>query len=345
MRATYKDIADQARVSTATVSHVLRGTRFVSPDIRRAVLEASESLDYVPNRVASNLRSSSTRSIGFITTELTNPVYAEMAVAAESVLRERGYTMMISNTFNELERERAYIETMAEHRVDGLLLTSVQTGGEAWRWLNRLGTPFVLLNRRFSDFEAPYVGVDNVEGMHEVVEHLVKLGHRRIGFVGGFSHSSAARDRHLGYLEAHRSHGIEVEPELYFEGRYDIQSGTEGAAYLLSLPERRRPTAIAAANDLLAFGVLAWARDHWIEVPRSLSVTGFDDMEMSGLNFVGLTTVKQPRKKMAKIAADMLARQIDGLSLEEVAVTLPCELIVRDSVAPPGGVPSGKRGG
>lgn len=308
----------------------------MSPEIRRLVLEVAESLDYVPNRVASNLRSSSTRSIGFITTELTNPVYAEMSVAAESVLREHGYTMMISNTFNEQVRERAYIETMAEHRVDGLLLTSVQAGGEAWRWLSRLRIPFVLLNRKFSDFEAPYVGVDNIAGMQEVVEHLMSLGHRRIGFVGGFSHSSAARDRYLGYLEAHRSGGNEVDSGLYFEGRYDIQSGVEGAAYLLSLPERQRPTAIAAANDLLALGVLDWSRDKGIEVPGELSVTGFDDMEMAGLNFIGLTTVKHPRRRMAEIAAGMLIRQIDGLPLEEEVVTLPCDMIVRESVAPPG---------
>lgn len=337
MKATYKDIAERASVSTATVSHVLRGTRFVSPDIRRAVLEAAEELDYVPNGIASGLRRQSTRTIGFITSELTNPVYAEMAVAAESVLRERGYTVVISNTFNELDRERAYIETMAERRVDGLLLTSVQLESETWRWLEKRRIPFVLMNRRFADYSAPYVGVDNVGGMRAVVDHLISVGHRRIGFIGGFAHSSSAQDRHCGYVEAHRSRGLEVDSALYFEGTYDIRSGEEGADYLLSLPKDRRPTAIACANDLSALGVIAWAKDHGIHVPEGLSVTGFDNAEIAKLNFVGLTTVKQPRKRMGKLAADMIAKLIDDVPFKRESIVLPCELIVRNSTAPPGG--------
>jgi LacI family transcriptional regulator len=336
-RATYKDIAERAKVSTATVSHALKGTRHVSQEVRDAVLEAARSLEYVPNGVAAGLRRQSTRSIGFVTTELTNPVYAEMAVAAEGVLRERGYTVMISNTFNEPERERAYIEGMAERRVDGLLLTSVQVESETWRWLERLKVPFVLLNRRFADYEAPYVGVDNLGGTRSVVEYLVSLGHRRIGFIGGFAHSSSARDRYHGYLEAHGSRGLEVAPELFCEGSYDVRSGVEGAGRLFSLPEERRPTAIVAANDLTAFGVLAWAKEHGVGVPEELSVTGFDNSEMAKLNFVGLTTVKQPRKRMGEAAARMLLRQIDDGALEARSVVLPCELIVRESTGPPPG--------
>ncbi len=337
MRATYKDIAERANVSTATVSHVLRGTRFVSPDVHRAVLEAAEELDYVPNGIASGLRRQSTRTIGFITSELTNPVYAEMAVAAESMLRERGYTVVISNTFNELDRERAYIETMAERRVDGLLLTSVQMESQTWRWLEKRRIPFVLMNRRFADYSAPYVGVDNVGGMRAVVDHLISNGHRRIGFIGGFPHSSSARDRHRGYVEAHESRDMEPDPKLYFEGSYDIRSGEEGVDRLLSLPEDQRPTAIACANDLSALGVMAWAKDHGVRIPEELSVTGFDNAEVAGLNFIGLTTVKQPRKRMGKLAADMIARLIDGAPLERESIVLPCELIVRESTTVPGG--------
>lgn len=337
MRATYKDIAERAKVSTATVSHVLRSTRFVSDDVSQAVLEAAKELDYVSNEIASGLRLQSMRTIGFITSELTNPVYAEMAVAAESVLRERGYTVVISNSFNELARERAYIETMTERRVDGLLLTSVQIESDTWRWLNRCQIPFVLMNRRFADYNAPYVGVDNFGGMRSVVDHLISMGHHRIGFISGLSHSSSARDRYYGYLEAHQSRGVDADPELYFEGSYEVTSGQAGAEYLLSFPRKQRPTAIACANDLSALGVMSWAKDHSVDVPGELSVTGFDNSEVAKFNFVGLTTVKQPRKKMGKLAANMLIELINGSPLETESIVLPCELIVRGSTASPRG--------
>lgn len=335
MGATYKDIARRAKVSTATVSHVLRGTRFVSPKVREAVLTAANDLEYVPNAIASGLRRQSMHTVGFITTELTNPVYAEMAVAAEEVLRESGYTVVISNTFNELERERAYIDTMVERRVDGLLLTSVQFESDTWRLLTKRKLPFVLLNRRFSDYATPYVGVDNLGGMYALVKHLFSLGHRRIGFISGLSHSSSARDRYNGYLQAHREQGLTVDPILFFEGHYDIQSGINGAHHLLSLPEDRRPTAIACANDLSAFGVLSWAEEQGIKVPEQLSVTGFDNMEIASLSFASLTTVEQPRRKMGRIAAEMLLNLINNDALETNSIVLPCKLIMRDTTAPP----------
>lgn len=337
MGITYKDIAEAANVSTATVSHVLRKTRHVRPEIRQKVLKAAESLDYVPNRVASGLRQQSTRSIGFITAQLTNPVYAEMAVAAENVLQEHGYSVMISNTFNDIEREEAYVKAMAEHRVDGLLLTSIQMESLTWRWLIKYKLPFVLLNRRFTGFDAPFVGVDNGSGMYDIVDYLISLGHRRIGFIGGFSHSSAARDRYLGYVKAMHSHNLGIDPALYFEGRYDIQSGVEGAACLLALPSDCRPTAIAAVNDLSAFGVLAWASEHGVEVPEELSVTGFGNSELSGLHFIGLTTADQPHKTMGGVAADMLSKIIDGVPLAAKSIILPCQMVTRGSVARPGG--------
>lgn len=220
-------------------------------------------------------------------------------MAADSVLRKRSYMVAISNSFNELAREKAYIETMVERRVDGLLLTSVQIESETWRWLNRCQIPFVLMNRRFANYSTPYVGVDNLGGMLSVVDHLISMGHHRIGFISGLSHSSSARNRYYGYLEAHQSQGMDVDPELYFEGRYEVTSGQAGAEYLLSLPEKQRPTAIVCANELSALGVMSWAKDHSVGVPGELSVTGFDNSEVAKFYFVGLTTVKQPREKWA----------------------------------------------
>lgn len=335
-RVSYKDIAEKAGVSTATVSHVLNGTRYVTPELKQRVLTVVEELGYVPNNVASSLRRRYTNTVGFITTELTNPFYAEIAVAAELVLREHGYMLLISNTFNEIERERVYVKAMLSHQVDGLLFTSVQMESHTWRLLQSMQVPFVLINRRFAGYDAPYVGVDNMGAMQHLVEHLISLGHTRIGFIGGFPHSSSARDRYRGYRRALERHHIAWDPDLLCEGRYDFQSGIEGAERLLTLPPSKRPTAIACANDLMALGVIDWASRNGLEVPRQLSVTGFDDIEVAGIEPISLTTARQPRAEMGRIAAQLLLELIMGHQPQERSVMLPCDIVVRKSTAPPG---------
>jgi len=195
--------------------------------------------------------------------------------------------------------------------------------------------PFVLINRRFAGYHAPYVGVDNAGAMKGLVLHLVSLGHRRIGYIGGFPHSSSARDRYRGFLEAMRESGLEIDQDLCSEGRYDFQSGYEGAHRLLALPPEKRPTAVACANDLMALGVMDWATRNGLRVPEDLSVTGFDDIEVAGLEAISLTTARQPRAEMGRVAAAMLLDLISGQQLQREEVVLTCELVVRRSTAPP----------
>lgn len=339
---SYRDLAARAGVSIATVSHVIRGTRNVSDQVRERVERAIAEFNYHPNALARGLRAKSTKTIGLITTEVTNPFYSEIAVAAETELTGSGYTVLIGNILlGDLAlkdgKEHDYVNLFLERRVDGLLLTSVHLDSPIGEWLNGQGVPFVLLNRRLRNAVTDYVGVDNRGGMYAATEHLLKLGHRRIGFVGGFGYSSSAQDRLAGYQSALRSYGIKPAEKMIFEGDYDLAGGYAGAKRLLSLPRRQRPTAICAANDLLAFGVMDYALSAGFEIPTELSVTGFDNLDLSRIAPLSLTTVHQPNREMGRAAARLLVQRIEtAMPHDPMVIELPCELIVRKTTARPG---------
>lgn len=340
--ASYHDIADLAGVSIATVSRVIHGGNNVSPELTMRVKQAMERLNYTPNIIARSLRKKATKSIGIVTTELTNPFYSDITVAAENFLMDHGYMALVCNTFNDPEKEEAYIRALLERRVDGLIFTSARFEGGAWQRLKNTAVPFVLVNRRSADIDTDYVGVDNVGGMRTVIEHLIDLGHRRIGYIGGFLYSSSARDRRRGYRATLSAHDIPPDDDLCFDGNYDIESGIEGARHLLSLPKKKRPTAIAAANDYMAFGAMDYATKAGFRLPQDLSVTGFDDLRLSGLAPFSLTSVRQPREEMGRAAAKTLLQRIEDETDDKTQIIeYPCDLIVRETTQPPRGVRGG----
>lgn len=337
---SYREIASHAGVSVATVSHAIRGTRHVSPEIKQRVMETVEKFNYHPNALARGLRAQSTKTIGIISTEVTNPFYSEITVAAEAELMARGYTVLIGNVLlddraSEECKEQEYVKIFLEHRVDGLLFTSAHLESTIGPWLHRQQVPFVLLNRRFRDVNADYVGVDNLGGMRAAAEHLIQLGHRRIGFIGGFSYSSSAQDRLAGYQSALQAHSIPLREELLFEGEYDLESGYAGAKKFLSMSQLERPTAICATNDLAALGVMDYAMSAGFHIPQDLSVTGFDDLQISRIAPVSLTTVHQPVREMGQAAAELLLQRIENPEVDAKVIVLPCELIIRQTTAAP----------
>jgi LacI family transcriptional regulator, galactose operon repressor len=272
---------------------------------------------------------------------VTNPFYSEITVAAEAELMEHGYTALIGNILlgdrkSEECTEENYVKTFLEHRVDGLLFTSTHLDSTIGELLGKQDVTFVLLNRRFRSLSTNYVGVDNVGGMRAATDHLIKLGHRRIGFVGGFSYSSSAQDRFKGYLSALEAHGIESQAGLFVEGDYDLDSGHKAANQLLSLPTESRPTAICAANDLLALGIIDYAINDGLRIPDDLSITGFDDIPLARIAPIGLTTVRQPLRELGCAAARLLVDRIErSNSDKQTNIVLPCELVVRKTTMSP----------
>ncbi len=334
--ATLRDVASTAGVSISTVSCVINRTKYVSPELTSRVEEAIKVLDYQPNELARGLRTNQTCTLGLVTSDITNPYFAEMARGVEDRAERDDYTVFLCNTDAEPRREAKYVQRLLSRQVEGIIFTSLRQDDEIVKRLVTDGFPVVLINRWVPEVEADYVGTDNVRGAIRATEYLIALGHTRIGFIGGAALSSSSSDRREGYLQALTKAGLSVEPELMLEGDLKQKGGYAAARRLLSLP--KLPTAIFAANDLMALGVMEVAAERGVRIPEELSLIGYDDNPICALPGIELTTIRQPAYEMGKLAAELLLEKFRlGSNKDWVPrqVTLRSELVVRRTTAPP----------
>lgn len=328
--ATIKDIAKKAGVSVATVSYVINNTRWVNEDKRRRVLEAIKELNYVPNAVARGLRVQKSNAISFIVSDITNPFYPDLAKACESVAQAHGYTVNVINTDDERHKMSEALKQLRGGRVDGAVITSaLPDDREEIQQLLELGYPIVLASRLIEDLPVDSVAADNKRGAMMAINYLIGLGHRKIAFVNGVQGSYINKTRTEGYLQAMEEAGLEVCPEWLTSGKAKYEASYETARMLLELPPSKRPTAILNLTDLGAFGVLDAAKDMGVSVPDDLAVIGFDDLFISGLRNIQLTTIRIPRLEMGKLATEMLFNRMENKDAEKQTVIMPVELVVR----------------
>lgn len=334
--ATLRDVARAAGVSISTASCVVNHTKFVSPELTRRVEEAVKALSYRPNELARGLRTNQTYTLGLVTSDITNLYFAELARGVEDRAERDDYTVFLCNTDAEPRREAKYVQRLLSRQVDGIIFTSVRQDDTIVRKLVEDGFPVVLINRRIDGVETDYVGTDNVRGATRATEYLLALGHRRIGFIGGAALSSASSDRREGYLQAMAKAGLSVEPELMLDGDLRQKSGYAAARRMLMLPHP--PTAVFAANDLMALGVMEVAAEMGKRIPEDLSLVGYDDNQIAALPEVQLTTVRQPAYEMGQLAAEILLEKLRPASRKDWVprhITLRSELVVRRTTAPP----------
>jgi LacI family transcriptional regulator len=333
VRVTIQDVARHAEVSPMTVSRVVNASPHVSPETRRRVEAAIQDLGYVPNRLAQSLIRRRTKAIGLIVPDVANPFFTLLVRGAEEVAWRSGYHVILSNTQADLERERGYVEDMLAFRVDGVVIAPVDDRSRSnLRLLVRNAVPFVLVDRSVAGFRADVVQGDSVAGAGQLVEHLVALGHRRVGMVTESLEVSTSRDRVAGYRRALEEAGIDAAPELVVVGETatDPRGGHEGALALLDLPDP--PTAILAVNNVLAVGVVEAARERRLEVPRDLAVVCFDDIELVSRLYPFLTVMAQPAQTFGTLAMQLLLDRIaGGGEARPRTVVLPAELTVRAS--------------
>jgi len=331
---TIKDVARLADVSTATVSHVINDTRYVSDELRTRVLDAMEELDYRPNVLAQGLRGGETHTIGLIVPDNSNPFFAEVSRVVEDVGFERGYSVILCNTGDDLERERAYIDVLIAKQVDGIIFIAAGDHHEHLDVLTRRGTPLVIADRDVRQAEADVVLVNNERGGFEATSHLLELGHRRVGCIAGPSEATPSADRVRGYERALREAGVPVRPDLTQQGDFRYQGGELAADRLLD--RNVRPTAIFACNDLMAIGALRAIRKAGLRVPQDVSVVGYDDIPLAPAMSPALTTVAQPVEQLGSISIDLLLSRIeDGSPREAKRVVLDTTLVIRSSTAAP----------
>lgn len=331
---TIREVATHAGVSIGTVSHVLNDTTPVKDDLRRRVLETIRVLGYKPNKLARGFRRNQTNLLGMVIPDIVNPFFPALVRGAEDGAHQESYNLVLCNTDNDPEKETQYLEELRDHRMAGVIL--IPAGNtEINTLVNETldGTPIVCLDRQPPFWSGDSVAVDNEKGSATATEYLLKLGHRNIAMISGPHHVSSAVERKEGFRAAMRKQRVTIEPGYIQEGQYSRISGYEKTRILLSL--RPRPTAIFAANDLMAYGALAAIREAGLDCPGDVSLVGFDDLELSEFMDPPLTTVAQPMYQMGAKGVDLLMRRIEGARKPAVHLTLATEMKVRRSVETP----------
>lgn len=307
---TIKDIARLAGVSTATVSRVINDYPGVREKTRIRVKKVIDKFGYQRNILARKLVTKKTSIIGVVLSDITNPFYSEIARGIEDEARKWGYTVIFGSTDNTREIQKEYVNLFREQRVDGIIFASVALQDPDVEKLFKEDVPFVLVNRKLDTIKTDFVVLDNVKGAYMAAEHLIKLGHKRIGFICGPLNYSTGVDRLRGYKEALRKYNIEEYPELVKSGNFRQESGYRAFKEFMSM--KSPPTAVFASNDFMALGVLEAALELGIRIPEDIALVGFDDINFASFKFVSLTTVAQRKYEMGAKGIQLLIKKIES---------------------------------
>ncbi len=332
MPTTSKDVAKRAGVSIATVSRVINASPSVSARTRRKVLRAIKAHNYQPNRTAQRLRAKRSRVLGVIISDIENPFFTSVVRGIEDLAYERGYSLVLCNSDEDREKEWLYIDVMRAEGVAGVILASTAQANSHLRNLTAHGIPVVAIDRRINDRRVDSVLVANAEGAFQAVEHLLRLGHRRIGMIS-MRYIATGRERRAGYLRALRKYGVRASGRLISLGIAKPEGGYACAQRLLRL--KPRPTALFVDNNMMMLGALTAMYDSALRIPDDLSVVGFDDMLWAPLLQPPLTVVAQPTYELGRKAAEHLLERLDQPNRPVVHVQLTPKFIIRASTNQP----------
>lgn len=339
--ATLADVAREAGVHPGTASRALKSDsngRVAATTVRR-VLAAADKLGYQPNTFARGLRTRRSFNVGLLIPDLTNPLFPPIVRGVEEVLRPRGLIALVTNTDNDQARAHQLFTALQARQCDGFVLATAHRQDSLVELAARLGVPAVLVNRSTDRKLLPAVAGDEAGGIAEAVAHLVALGHRRITHIAGPQDTSTGFIRHRTFIDAIDRFGLSAtDCPVVLAAAYSDDAGLRAVAELPT--DERRPTAIMAANDLLALGAIDALRAQGRDCPRDVSVVGFNDMPYLARVSPALTTIRLPKREMGVQAARLLIERIDDSSSSDARlILLPCPLIVRESTAPPPAYP------
>lgn len=329
-RVTIQQVAEHAGVSKSTVSLIIRGSSSISEATRQKVMNSIRELGYVYDRVAANLRSQHSTSVGVIISDIANPFFSELLIGVHEELEKEGFTVLLGTSFENMEKQKNLLATMIEHRVSGIILSpvsgrSIDTLHQVQQW----GIPIVIAGKNPQGIDCDFVGTDNVKGAQMAVNHLLQKGHQRIAFLGGVPDSETRKEREQGYRNAFRQAHLDVDESLLLYGSATSEGGYDAAQRLLRLPER--PTAVFCYNDVVAFGVMLCLKEHGIVPGRDMAVVGFDNLKEGTMFEPSLTTVSSSPRLIGARSANLLNQRIKGLEGEPIRIVLQPELVVRNS--------------
>ncbi len=327
--ANIYDVAKRARVSVATVSAVLNDSAFVSPRLKTRVLAAIDALGYRPNLLARGLAQRKSHTIAMIVPDIANPFFPEVVRGAEDCAHASGYTLLISSSDNDPEKEEVYLNLFLSKRVDGILLTKAPGGirRDLATALTRAGVPIVQLARTIPGFRSDAVLMNDRAASYEAVSHLARLGYARIAMITGIAGASTTRQRVVGYREALRAAGRTPDPALLAQGDFKVDSGYWAGIELL----KKRPDAVFISNYLMSVGFMKAMRQHQLRCPRDVAVVTCDDHPWLDGFSPRLTTIDFPKHRLGFEAARVLIDRIARGGRDYRHVRLESALLVRES--------------
>jgi len=326
---TLVQLAKAAGVSVSTVSRALSNGKYpLKTETRQSILKLAEEMGYKPNLVARSLQSSRSHLVGVIVDRMQSPFAAATVEGIQDGLRHAGYSTSIAYSNRDQAIAADAIHTFYSHQVDGIIILN--------SWLHTFNDPiltlqdrpFVFINRLFGNSAHNCVGPGDRQGARLATQHLVDLGHRRIGYINGMENWIEAQNRLAGYHDVLTEHGLPVDETLIRHGNWGVDSGYEAARELLTLKDR--PTAIFAANDIMAMGAIYAIQKAGLEVPTDIAVVGYDDRDFAAWMRPALTTVRMPSYEMGQAAARLLLQQIKKEALEDATQVIG-KLVVRES--------------
>jgi DNA-binding LacI/PurR family transcriptional regulator len=321
-----RHVAELAQVSPATVSRVLNGSLKVREEHRRRVLDAVAKIDYRPNRLARNLRLQKAETIGVIVPDIENPHFSEAVRVFEDAAFSAGYRVLLCNTDETVEKQRAYLQVLADERVLGVIVAPADSRGTGLEPLLDLGIPVVAFDRMVADPRTDVVICDNTDATRRATEHLIWLGHERIAYVSGRPDVETGAERLEGYTAAMRVAGL---TPFSVNGAFRPDVAEREVAAIMTI--ETRPTALVVANNQMAIGALRAIKHAGLQIPGEVAIVAVDDPLWAELVDPPLTVLAQPVRKMATLAIELLLERIEGRRSDPARIVLPLELRIRAS--------------
>ncbi len=323
---TIQDVAKKAKVSVSTVSRVLNGKADVASETQSRILAVIDDLGYITNLAARSMRSRKKNLVGLIMPDIAYPFAVEVMKGVNRAIAESEFDLLVYTTGDVRKSGRAfheqkYVSLLTNSISDGVILVA-PVAGEF-----NIDAPIVSIDPVASNPNYPAVHATNYRGAMEAMEYLLKLGHRRIGYISGRAELESSNRRWMGYRDALEKAGIPIDEKLIASGDYTTTTGVHGARELLALEQP--PSAIFASNDQMAIGVYQVAEEMGLHIPDDLSVVGFDNITES--KYMGLTTVDQFISEMGYVATQMLIKLINGLPLDDQTYKMQTQLVIRSS--------------
>jgi LacI family transcriptional regulator len=331
-QATIREVATRAGVSVATVSRVLNGYPFVSEDARRRVVDAVDEFEYRPDVAARSMRTGTTRAVGLVVSDFSNPLFSTIAKGADTVLDPKGYSLVLANSMSDHVRESEAIAALRQRRVDGLLVAVADEGAPGLA--DRLGAfaASVLIDREVPGSNADTVCSDHAAGMGQALAHLARLGHRRVALVAGGERQLGSRARIESFLAERPRLGLDEDERLLVTGELSPETGYFATIGLLAL--EKPPTALVAGNNQLVVGAVSALRDRGLRVPDDLSLVGCDDTDLTSLHDPPIDIVGRDLLELGRTAAELLLDRLLDPAAPSRRVTLPTTFVPRGSSAP-----------